>query len=484
MQMELAKPHTRHSRPRLALALALGAFLAAAAPAAVFAGGNAYPIDPAYAPAEAQIAISAGAYGAVRSVQVELNKSMIVDLPAGVAEVVVSQPSIAAAVMRSRTRAIVQGIAEGATNIIFIDDAGRTISILDVNIIQPPLEVGRALEATLRRVIPGSNIKVETLTNNSVNDKIYFVLTGTVQSAEDKANAEAMAWAISESDGEGGSLIEVIGPQQVMLQVTVSEIRRDVAKQLGINLSGTVTLGNSTFGFNSTQTSVSNGIGGSFPLGDSVQINAGIRALENRGALRLLAQPTLTAMSGQPAEFLVGGEIPIQTSSINGTSIQYKQYGIQLSFTPTVRRNGQVALTIDTGVSELQAGTAAALTTRDVKTSVELPAGSTLAIGGLLSESASRSVDQIPGIGDIPILGALFRSNAYRRQETELVILVTPYLVQPTTPANAIPVPTDKSYIADDAEAFFLGAIEKRYGVGATGEIRGGFSGSVGFALD
>ncbi|NGP17256.1 type II and III secretion system protein family protein [Devosia chinhatensis] len=483
--MELAKPHTRHSRPRLALALALGAFLATAAPAAVHAGGNAYPIAPAYPVAEAQIAISAGAYGAVRSIEIELNKSLIVDLPAGVAEVVVSQPSIAAGVMRSRTRAIVQGIAEGATNIIFIDDAGRTISILDVNIVQPPLEVGRALEATLARVIPGSNIRVETLSNNSINDKIYFVLTGTVNSAEDKAVAEAMASQLSESDGPTGSpIIEVTGPQQVMLQVTVSEIRRDVAKQLGINLSGTVTLGNSTFGFNSTQTSVSNGIGGSFPLGDSVQINAGIRALENRGALRLLAQPTLTAMSGQPAEFLVGGEIPIQTSSINGTSIQYKQYGIQLAFTPTVRRNGQVALTIDTGVSELQAGTAAALTTRDVKTSVELPAGSTLAIGGLLSESASRSVDQIPGIGDIPILGALFRSNAYRRQETELVILVTPYLVQPTTPANAIPVPTDKSYIADDAEAFFLGAIEKRYGVGATGEIRGGFSGSVGFALD
>ncbi|QQR38572.1 type II and III secretion system protein family protein [Devosia rhizoryzae] len=482
--MEHAKAHTHRFRPRLVLALAIGTLLAAMAPASVFAGGNAYPAAPVYPAADAQIAISAGAYGAVRSLEVELNKSMIVDLPAGVAEVVVSQPSIAAAVMRSRTRAIIQGIAEGATNIIFIDDAGRTMSILDVNIVQPPLEVGRALESTLARVIPGSNIRVETLSNNSINDKIYFVLTGTVNSAEDKAVAEAMAAQLSESDGPSGSLIQVTGPQQVMLQVTVSEIRRDVARQLGINLSGSVTLGNSTFGFNSSQTNVSNGIGGSFPLGDSVQINAGIRALENRGALRLLAQPTLTAMSGQPAEFLVGGEIPIQTSSINGTSIQYKQYGIQLAFTPTVRANGQVALTIDTGVSELQAGSSAALTTRDVKTSVELPPGTTLAIGGLLSESASRTVDQIPGLGNIPILGALFRSNAYRSQETELVILVTPYLVQPTTPANAIAVPTDNSYITNDAEAFFLGAIEKRYGVGATGEFRGGFSGSVGFALD
>ena len=150
---------------------------------------------PAFAQAQAQVTIASSAYGAVRKLEVEMNKSMIVDLPAGVAEVVVSQPGIAAAIMRSRTRAIVQGLEEGSTNIIFIDDAGRTISVLDVDIILPPLQVGRALEATLARVIPGSNIKVETLTNNSVNDKIHFVLTGTVLSAEDKANAEAMTQA-------------------------------------------------------------------------------------------------------------------------------------------------------------------------------------------------------------------------------------------------------------------------------------------------
>src|SRR5690606_20530550 len=126
------------------------------------------------------------------------------DLPAGVAEVVVSQPGVAAAIMRTRTRAIVQGIAEGGTNIIFLDDAGRTMSVLDLVVVQPPLAVGRALEATLARVIPGSNIKVETLANNTIDNKLFFVLTGTVRTAEDKARAEAMAAAMSDGGGQGG----------------------------------------------------------------------------------------------------------------------------------------------------------------------------------------------------------------------------------------------------------------------------------------
>lgn len=469
--MEKAKAFMPRRPLRAALTLVSAALIASLAPAM-----------PALAQAQAQIAISANAYGAVRSLELELNKSMLVDLPAGVAEVVVSQPSIAAAIMRSRTRAIVQGMQEGATNIIFLDDAGRTISVLDMRIVQPPLAVGEALQDTLRRVIPGSNIKVETLSNTSLNDKIYFVLTGTVRTAEDKAIAEAMASQLSESDGPTGSLIQVTGAQQVMLQVTVSEIRRDVAKQLGINLSGNISIGNVNLGFNSTQTNAPNGISGSFPLPGG-QINASIKALEERGALRLLAQPTLTAMSGQSAEFLVGGEFPIPVLDANNrTTVTYKPYGIELNFKPVLRSNGMVALDIDTGVSEVQAGSYA-LSRRDVKTSVELPPGSTLAIGGLLDERASRAVDQLPGLANIPILGALFRSNSYRSQQTELVILVTPYLVNPS-PINSIAVPTDYSTIGGDAEAVFLGKLEHIYGVGATGEFRSGYSGSVGFVLD
>lgn len=430
---------------------------------------------------ETHVTIASTAYGATRAVEIQVNKSILVDLPAGVAEVIVSQPNLAAAIMRTRTRAILQGMAEGATNIFFLDDAGRTISVLSVTIVQPPFEAGRALEAALARVIPGSNIQVETLSDSSVNDKLYFVLTGTVLTAEDKANAEAMANGISESDSEG-SLIQVIGPQQVMLQVTVSEVNREVAKQFGINLSGSMSVGNVNLGFNNTVASgTTNGVSAVGSMGD-LNINAAIRALETRGALRVLAQPTLTAISGQEATFLAGGEIPYGTTDANGArTVVFRPYGVELSFTPVVRSNGMVALSVDTSVSEPQ--TNGALTKRQAATSVELPAGTTLAIGGLLQETTRQQIDQLPFLGDIPILGALFRSRDYQTQQTELVILVTPYLVGPS-PANSIPLPTDRTAVASDAEAIFLGKLETMYGVGSTGEMRGTFSGSVGFVLD
>ncbi|KQN76860.1 hypothetical protein ASE94_18180 [Devosia sp. Leaf64] len=431
--------------------------------------------------AQAQINVSSTAYGGQRDIDLELNKSMIVDLPAGVAEVIVSQPSVAAAIMRTRTRAIVQGIGGGDTNIFFIDDAGRTIQVLDLRVIKEPSQVGNALEEALARVIPGSHIRVESVTLNDSTNRV--VLTGTVLSSDDKDRAAQVAIQFAGDPENVANIIEVAGGQQVMLQVTVSEIRRTVAQQLGINLSGTVTIGSASLGLNNsvTPSTSTNGFSGNFPIGNT-QINASLRALEQRGALRLLAQPTLTAVSGQAAEFLVGGEFPVPTTNSNGsTSVEYKPYGVELQFTPTVRSNGVIALTVKTGVSEVQTGSYA-LTRRDVNTSVELGVGSTLAIGGLLSENTTQNIDQLPGLGNIPILGALFRSREFRSEETELVVLVTPYLVNPA-PVNTIPVPTDYSVPASDAEGIFLGKLEKQYGVGPGG-MRGSFNGSVGFALD
>ncbi len=440
----------------------------------------------AFAQAQAQVSISANAYGALRKMDVELNKSMIVDLPAGVAEVIVSQPNVAAAIMRTRTRAIVQGISGGDTNIFFLDDNGRTIQVLDLRVIEQPSMVGNALEAALARVIPGSRIKVESVTLTGDTNRV--VLTGSVPTAEDKDRAQAIAIQFAGDPENVANVLDVSGAQQVMLQVTVSEIRRDVAKQFGINLSGMATIGNSSFGFNAMEpvgnvlNPGANTIAASFP-GGNVSIQASLKALENRNALRLLAQPVLTAMSGQAAEFLVGGQIPIRELDANGNTVSsYKDYGIKLNFTPTVKSNGSIGLTVDTGVSEPIAGSAA-ISQRNVRTGVELAPGTTLSIGGLLSEKASRDMKQLPGLGNIPILGALFRSNEYLSQQTELVILVTPYLVNPS-PANSIAVPTDSVLIGGDAEAVFLGRLEHMYGVGATGEFRAGYSGSVGFVLD
>ena len=178
-------------------------------------------IAPAFAE-ETHLAISSAAYGATRPVSVEVNKSMLIDLPAGVAEVIITQPGIAAAIMRTRTRAILQGVSAGSTNVFFLDDAGRTIAVLDLDVTQAASEVGMALESTLARVIPGSNIKVEGLSNNAIDGVTHFVLTGTVLTGEDKTIAEQLATELSDGGGEVGSLIQVIGPQQVMLQVTVS----------------------------------------------------------------------------------------------------------------------------------------------------------------------------------------------------------------------------------------------------------------------
>lgn len=429
---------------------------------------------------ETHITIAGSAYGATREVEIEINKTVLVDLPAGAAEVVVSQPNVAAAIMRTRTRALVQGITGGDTNIFFLDDRGQTISVLDVQVIEEPSQVGNALQMALARVIPGSNIRVESVTLGDDTNRV--VLTGNVLSSEDSERATSVAVQFAGDPENVANILDIAGNQQVMLQVTVSEVQRDVAKQLGINLSGSLSVGTVNFGFNNATTTNTDGISGNFPIGNA-NIDAAIRALERRNGLRILAQPTLTAISGQAAEFKAGGEFPVPIIDRDGrTTITYKDYGINLSFTPVVKSNGQIGLTIDTGVSEVQAGSFA-LTSRSAKTAVELTAGTTIAIGGLLQEKTTQQVEQLPGLGNIPILGALFRSRDYQSQQTELVILVTPYLVAPS-PLNAIAVPTDKSQPASDAEAIFLGKLESNYGVGPTGAMRGSLSGSVGFVLD
>lgn len=435
--------------------------------------------------AQAQITVASSSYGAQRDLDLELNKSMIIDLPAGVAEVIVSQPSVAAAIMRTRTRAIVQGIGGGDTNIFFIDDAGRTIQVLDLRVMEEPSQVGNALEEALARVIPGSRISVESVTLGDETNRV--VLTGTVLSSDDKDRASQVAVQFAGSEENVANILDIAGAQQVMLQVTVSEIHRTVAKQLGINLSGSVSFGSVNLGLNSNPINggevipTTNRASVGFQAGN-VQVSAVLRALENRGALRMLAQPTLTAISGQSAKFLVGGEVPYTVYSSDGTpSTTFKEYGVKLDFTPTVKSSGTVSLLVNTGVSDILSDNS--LSRRDVETTVELTPGTTLAIGGLIDQRTNGAIDKFPGLGDIPILGALFRSREYRSAETELVILVTPYLVNPS-PANSIPVPTDFSTPASDAEAIFLGKLENQYGVAGSGGMRGGFSGSVGFVLD
>lgn len=414
-----------------------------------------------------------------------LNKSVIVDLPVDAVELIVSQPTIANAIMRSKRRAILQGMSGGNTNIFFLDGAGRNIAVLDIQVAQEPSPVAGALQATLARVLPGSNIRIETLSDNPIDGKTHFILTGTVQTAADKKVAETLATQLSDGGEDVGSLIEVVGAQQVMLKVTIAEVSRNVAKQFGINLNASMDIGGLSTGIVSGQTGSStvgtaNGVNMGGTMG-AVTLEASLRALEARGALRTLAEPTLTAISGQPAEFLAGGQIPYRVIDADGNpTVTFKDYGAKLNFTPTIQSNGVIGLLVDTSVSEPVGD--GALQQRSAKTSVELRSGQTLAIGGLIQDRVTSQISQFPGLGNIPILGALFRSRDFIRNQTELVILVTPYLAAPRDEAPLLP--TDSYEFAGDAEATFLGHIEKMYGVGERGRMRGGYDGSVGFVLD
>ncbi len=433
---------------------------------------------PAMAVETTHLRLTQASFGGTQNLSLDVNKSVLIDLPADVKEVIVSQPAVAPTIMRTKRRAIVQGGSAGATNIFFLDGNGRTISVINVTVQVPPSDITRSLEVMLRRVIPGSNIRVESITTPEDN-KTHFLLTGTVFNAQDKAVAEAMAADLSDDDQATSSLIEVLGPQQVALKVTVAEVQRDALREFGINLSGSLSIGNVNLGFNSQQASGSNGIAGSFNA-PNISIDASLRALERRGAVHSLAEPTLTAMSGQPAEFLVGGEFPVTVRDNNGTpTTTFKQFGVNLNFTPVIRSNGQILLAVDTSVSEPTNG--GGITQRSAKTTVELGAGETLSIAGIFQDQVRQQIQQMPGLGDIPILGALFRSREFVRNRTELVILVTPCLAEPGRPV----LPTDKTEIASDAEAIFLGRMENMYGVGhRQGELRAGYNGSVGFILD
>jgi pilus assembly protein CpaC len=433
-----------------------------------------------------------------RHVQLGLNKSMIIDLPANAREVIVSQPTIASATMRSQRRAIIAGTGAGDTNMFFIDAQGRQIATLDVSVARDD----SVLSGTLARLLPGSNIQVVGFEN-------HLVLSGTALSQDDVAKATAIAGQFATSPDNVTNVITVSGAQQVTLKVTVAEVARSAVHQLGLDLSGALTVGQLSGGlinqssalggasgsatgtgnFNypsGVSTAAGNSIGAGFSI-PGLSLSATLHALEQRDLLRTLDTPTLTAMSGQSAELQAGGQVPqvIPATATTPQSVTYKDIGVDLKFTPTVKSNGMIDLVVDSSVSGLDNqysfGGNPGFSNREAKTTVELPAGSTLSIGGLFQDQMRQEISSLPGIGNIPILGALFRSRDFIHDQTELVILVTPYLANP---GAAPPLPTDGVVAAGDAESTFLGRMQKLYGVGDPRRHGGAYQGSVGFSLE
>lgn len=453
----------------------------------------------------------AGHNAGSQNLSIPRGKSAIIELPVDARDVMVTRPDVADAVLRSPRRIYIVGVAPGQTDAAFFDAAGRRILALNIRVDQ---DFG-ALAQTIGRLLPDSRIKVDAV-NNSV------ILSGQVQNATDADHAVQIAQQFTAKPEQVVNMIGIAGKEQVLLKVRIVEVQRNVIKQLGFNLNAII--GQATgsqfllstaasFGVNSALLGGLNGAGYSYngagvsKSGSLQQAGATVDAFERVGLVRTLAEPNLTAVSGESAKFLAGGEFPVPVGEDNTgrVTIDFKSYGVGLGFTPVVLSSGRISLKISTEVSELSsvgafsmsAGTTTTstgatavntitvpgLNVRRAETMVELPSGGAMMIAGLLKEETKQDVDSLPGLMNLPVLGALFRSRDYQKGETELVIIVTPYLVKPTSPAN-LQTPADGLQIANDAETILLGRLNKVYKAPPAAVAGRTYQGPVGYVIE
>lgn len=427
-------------------------------------------------------------------VRIGLNKSIVIRLPAEARDVIVGNPEIVDAVVRSKNTAYLFARGIGQTNIFFFDKAGQQILNLDMEVAVDAM----ALEKLIKRSLPASHIKVEWADKN-------VVLTGTAN-AGDAAMAVNIAQnfaGISKSTmGDLGivNIIKIAGEDQVMLKVRIVEVQRNVLKQFGVDLQALLSVGNFAFNLASlTQ------VGGAVPsltpgagykgvyTNGANSITGVIRAMESDGVLKTLAEPTLTAVSGQPAKFNAGGEFSTGTNCTtsggsSGTSCgpSFKEFGISLSFTPLVLSEGRINLQIKTDVSEINSTLAVdgvpGLDKRTAETTIELPSGGSMMLAGLIKDTTRQAIDGTPGLKKLPVLGALFRSRDFRNNQTELVVIVTPYLVG-SVAEKQLATPDDRLNTPTDRQTILLGRLNKIYGTaGQTPD--GVYHGNVGFIVE
>ncbi len=443
-----------------------------------------------------------GPYPIKRKVTVGLDKSMLVEVPTALQNVLVSNPDVVDAVVQTSQQVYLLGKFAGEANVHFMGPDGRKILYLEVTVARDVT----VLRDTLHRLIPGSSINAEMMGDT-------VVLTGIV-STPIQANraAELAAKFIKKKDGVV-NMLNTESKEQVLLKVQVAEIQRDALRRIGVDVPGSIlSSGNFTFakvienkfpvtspivaGATAVAPATAPFVAAGSALhstwqsgGQSVQTL--VQALERRGVLKLLAEPTLTAISGETAKFLAGGEFPIPIAEEdNRIKVDYKEFGVNVSFKPVVMSEGKISLNIAAEVSELSSEgaitlnliTLPALRVRRAETTLELPSGGTLAMAGLLSDETRQSVEGVPGLKNLPVLGALFRSNDFRRKETELVILVTPYIATHAS-ASTMVKPTDGYMPESELRELFFGNINRIYG----GEVAPGpheFNGDYGYVID
>ena len=471
--------------------------------------------------------------GASQSLSLPRGKSAIIELPVDVRDLLVSNPGVADAVLRSPRRIYVLGMASGQTDAVFFDAAGRRILSLDIRVDQ---DTG-AVAQTINRIVPGSRVRVDAM-----NDTL--ILSGQVASLSDADKAVQIARASVAKPEQVLNMLSITGKDQVMLKVRIVEMQRNVIKQLGVNFNAVLNqvgepqymIGNvPKFGINGA---IMGGFTGGYDLnttkqpkstlvnpitGEATDIdvvdrnyplsqitdtagdpglnkaNAMIQAFERVGLVRTLAEPNLTAVSGESAKFLAGGEYPVPVGQDNDgrVTVTFKPFGVGLGFTPVVLSGGRIALRLSTEVSELttagafsigngngSAGlTIPALNVRRAETSVELPSGGSMMIAGLLQENTKQAIDSLPGMMNLPVLGALFRSRDYISGETELVVIVTPYLVSPTGAQN-LQTPVDGLKIASDPETVLLGKLNKTMKTSTAAVAGRTYQGPFGYVIE
>jgi pilus assembly protein CpaC len=467
-----------------------------------FSAVAALTLNPALAPVAASdyrvpAALVADGQMNARTLSLGIGKSVVIDLPRDIKDVLVADPKIANAVVRSSQRAYIIGAAVGQTNIVFFDSAGQQIAAYDIAV-KRDLNGARA---ALKQILPNSDIQIEGLVDG-------VILTGTAATPIEAQQAGDLAARLAGGSDKVVNSIIVRGRDQVMLKVTVAEVARAIIKQLGIDLSGQLNYGTAVVNFNNSNPFTatgqplvgSNAITTSF--GATPSVSATLRAMESAGVTRTLAEPNLTAISGESATFIAGGEFPIPTGVTCQTtaagsvgqcapSISFKKFGISLNFTPVVLTGGRISLRVMTEVSEVSNDNSITVTgitvpsvkTRRTETTLEIPSGGTMAMAGLIQDQTKQAINGLPGLMQLPVLGSLFRSRDYVNNQTELMVLVTPYIVRAVAQKD-LSRPDDGFAAPSDPQADLLGNVNRIYGAPGRVEPARNYRGTYGFITD
>jgi pilus assembly protein CpaC len=395
---------------------------------------------------------------------VEPQSEQTVDLVVGTGQLIrveeefaslfVANPEVADIEVKSPRLLYLTGVGVGETTLFAVDDADNVLMSSKIRVTH---NLG-ALQDGIRRVAPGQKVTATTVDQS-------LVITGSVGTADEATNILQVASQFVDDPTRVVNRMTVAAPIQVNLQVRIAEVARNVDRQLGIRWSAS-----SNFG-NGGRVGVIGGGGvtgdGAYSIGvgltrGSFSIDVLLQALAEEGLVTIMAEPNLTARSGEPARFLAGGEYPYAVTNDDENTIEFKDFGIGLSFTPTVMDSNRISLKVATEVSELDFArdpTMPSLNTRRAETTVDLASGQSFAIAGLMQNSASQAASKMPGMGTLPVLGALFRSTSFRRGQTELVIIVTPIIVSPTS-GKRLSTPVDQYVPPNDFERILLGRFQ------------------------